>query len=191
MADQVPTFSWITQIQASMNQPSTVTIQAEPSFTANVTKQMLPYQQLSTAVQPALEDIATYLRDKVIPGIFKSEGPGWASLSKRTQIERQKAGFNPTHPILRRSGDLFAELTSKSHPKHVETIQVSPGKYTLTIGGSSEKFVNNQLGRGDLNLPQRSMLPGVGGMTLNPADAIKIQDLFTTRVEQQLKAQSG
>jgi hypothetical protein len=183
MQDSFPSFNWVTQLQQS---PTVIKITATPDFNANVSKEMLPYQQLETVVGPALSDVADYLRTSVIPTIFKSEGPGWQNLAKRTQKERQAQGYNPTHPILRRTGDLFAELTSKGHPNHIESIQTSPGRFKLTIGGSSTKFVNNQLGRSDLNLPARPMLPGTGGMKLNPADAQKIQDIFTSKVAEQL-----
>ena len=40
--------------------------------------------------------------------VFRSEGPGWKPLSKRTQMERAALGFSPAHPILQRFG-VFAE----------------------------------------------------------------------------------
>lgn len=179
-------YDWITQV-TSQPQTTKVTIQANPAWASLVTGRMEPYKSLPNKFRPALEAMADYTRETMIPDIFKSEGPGWRQLAMRTQAERVAQGYNPTHPILRRTGDLFNELTNKAHPKHVEEIVVGPFS-RITIGGSSQKFVNNQLGRADLNLPSRPMLPGTGGLGMSDEDVSELQAIFTQKLREQMEA---
>ena len=81
-----------------------------------------------TDVARRLEAFALYVSDltpawpavdravqSVIAAQFASEGAHggeiWKPLKPRTQRERQRLGFQPSHPILRRTGDLEKSLT--------------------------------------------------------------------------------
>lgn len=155
----------------------TVKIMQDKSFAAAVEAKLRPYRNLPEKFRPALEEVAEYVRKQMIPRTFDNEGPGWAPLARRTQLERQQAGFSPQHPILYRTGDLFNELTEKSHPKHIEVIKT--GKYArIEIGGSSEKFIQNQMGVPEQRLPQRSMIPGTGGIPIRVEDRRNIQRII-------------
>lgn len=179
--------SWITQIVNGGQNGTTMTIRANPAWASLVTGRVEPYKNLPNKFAPALEAVADYVRGNMITAVFKAEGPGWRQLAARTRAERLVSGFNPEHPILRRTGDLFNELTNKSHPKHVEQITTGANA-RLTIGGSSQKFVENQLGRSDLNLPARPMLPGTGGLSISPADDDAIKTIFTQKLLEQMKS---
>lgn len=159
MSDNLDT-GWITQIVPNGQRPAgSVTIKANPQFASNVSNRANAYKNWPAKLKPALEDVADYVRIEMIPEIFEQEGPGWFKLSRRTMNERAAAGYGPAHPILKRTGDLFNELTQKSHPKHIEIIKT--GKQArVTISGSSEKFIKNQTGFRAENIPARPMLPG-------------------------------
>lgn len=186
-------YNWVQQSfpQGTMTpMVSTITIQAGPQWSAQVTDGLRPLNNMAQAISPALEAIADYIRQQMIPKVFDNEGPGWRNLAKRTQSERIAAGYNPNHPILKRTGDLFNELTNKAHPKHIESITITEDRAMVTVGGSSEKFINNQLGRGDLNLPARPMLPGTGGLALSGADEDAITTIFKQKLTEALGTQS-
>lgn len=182
--------SWITQQVQKGPGASTITIKVNPQYASNITKRLTPYQNFPAKFAPALEGMADYITGTIIPRIFKEEGPGWMKLSQRTQSERKRAGFPPDHPILIRTGDLYKELTSKSHPNHVEVI--TTGKNArIRIGGSSQKFVRNQGGDKFLNIPSRPMLPGTGGAPLDPNDQIRLQEILATSIKQQMQQEQG
>ena len=152
-------YNWVTKVNASSN-PSGVTISMhQPSLTSARGK-IAPHQNFYRTVSPALEKVADYIRMRVITRTFQQEGPGWRPLAMRTRAERKAQGYNPEHPILFRTGDLFKELTEKTHPKHVQIIKVTNSSATVTIEGSSEKFKRNQYGDATLKIPARPMVPG-------------------------------
>lgn len=142
------------------------------------------YKALPYRLRPALERVADYVRVEMIPRTFEKEGPGWAPLANRTMRERQAQGFNPTGPILQRSGDLYAELTQRTHPKHYEVIRTGKNA-RIEIGGTSEKFVRNQLGQGiaGQHLPRRSMIPGTGGTPLTDRDRLAIKTILRNAIK--------
>lgn len=167
-------------------QDGTLTVRFEPKLVSDLNGRLKPYKNFPVTAKPALEKVADYVRMEMIPRTFAQEGPGWRQLSKRTQRERSAQGYGAQHPILIRSRDLYKELTEKSHPKHVEIIKTGKDA-RITIGGSSEKFVRNQLGDRDLNIPPRPMLPGVGRKRLNSRDSSKIQDILVRSIRSEMK----
>lgn len=154
-----------------LNGTSTAKIVLDKQSVSNALGRSNPYQSLPSKFMPALEQIGDYVRTTMIPRVFQQEGPGWASLAKMTQRDRATKGFNPQHPILIRTRDLFQELTEKSHPQHIEIIKTGT-RSRIEIGGSSAKFVQNQLGRGATGqrLPKRAMIPGTGGIPILDSD---------------------
>lgn len=163
-----------------------LTVNINPAFASDVTNRLKPYKSLPAKMRPALEKVGDYIRFQMIPDVFAAEGPGWRSLSKRTQRERAAEGYGANHPILRRSGDLFRELTEKSHPKHVEIIKT--GKYArITISGSSEKFIRNQGGNWQLHIPPRPMIPGTGNIPVRNRDQYEIKRILETGIRQAMK----
>ena len=183
MTDElVSNFAWANQLQTRGHQSFTVTVKVDPTSVSNVTQRLEPYKSLPEKFRPALEALADYYTSTSIPKVFKEEGPGWAPLAIRTQMERRAAGYNPKHPILRRSGDLFKELTERAHPSHVEVIRVGTTS-SITIGGSSDKFIHNQLGNSQLNLPARPMLPGVGGVPLPSQDVTAMKQVLIDAIQ--------
>lgn len=154
-----------------------VVITQDKAFYSTVSDRLKPYKSIPSKFRGALEGVAEYVTQEMIPRTFKDEGPGWLPLARKTQIERAMQGYNPQHPILRRSGDLYNELTDRSHPKHIEVIRT--GKYArIEIGGSSEKFIRNQLGDSELNIPARPMVPGTGGAPINDRDKKAIEEII-------------
>lgn len=149
---------------------STVRITADKRSTGR------PYKSLPYTMRPALEKIADYVRVTMIPNTFKAEGPGWKRLSRRATTARIAAGFRPG-PILYRTGELFDELTDRTHPRHVEIIKV--GKYArVEIGASSVKFLENQQGIAAKHLPARPMIPGTGNIPLQDRDRDAIREIL-------------
>lgn len=157
----------------------TVTIKADKASFASATKRLNAYKALPFRFRPALEGISNYVRMEMIPATFTKEGPGWKPLARRTVAERIQAGFGGHHPILKRSGDLFKELTEKSHPRHIEVIKTGKNA-RIEIGGSSEKFKQNQSGRGDpgQRLPQRPMIPGTGNIPISQRDRLAMKAII-------------
>lgn len=137
----------------------TVTIKQSKEFYTQVSRRLKPYKAIPYKFKPAMEQLAYYLRKRAVPETFSKEGPGWHPLAKRTVNDRVFLGYEGRHPILKRSGDLFRELTETSHPKHIEIIRTGK-KARLEFGGSSQKFIDNQRGLKSQRLPSRPMIPG-------------------------------
>lgn len=176
---------WMASLGSGGPKQASVVIQANPKWASTVTNRVEPYKSLPAKFAPALQAVADYITKTTIPRTFKAEGPGWRQLSKRTQHERAAKGYDPKHPILVRSGDLLKELTDKSHPNHIEIIRT--GQYArVTVGGSSEKFIRNQLGNQSLNIPSRPMMPGKG-RPLSPDDDQAIRKLITQKIQEAMK----
>lgn len=167
---------------------STIKIGVGPGFYRTLNKELAVYKQLPELFRPALQKIGDYVRMEMIPRTFEAEGPGWAPLSRRTVSERVHWGHRP-FPILQRTGDLMRSLTQKSHPNHVEIIKV--GKYArIEIGASSQKFVENQMGKAETNLPARPMIPGVKGLPLPDRDRLAMQGIIRKSLNDRIKRQS-
>lgn len=166
--------SIVREIENINRSRSTAKIVMDKHSLSQAAKRMKPYKSLPYYFKPALERVADYVREVVIPRTFEKEGPGWAPLSHMTMNLRKFYGFPADHPILQRTGDLFQELTEKSHPKHIEIIKV--GRIArIEIGGSSEKFIENQMG--GPRLPARPMIPGTDPMVpLLDEDKRKLRD---------------
>ena len=164
---------------------SRVRINVAQSFHHKVGETLKPYKNVPKLFRPALEQIGDYVRINMIPRTFNSEGPGWAPLSQRTITDKRRLGYG-NRKILQRSGDLYKELTSKAHPKHFEIIRV--GKMArIEIGGSSAKFLENQQGRTDKNLPARPMIPGTGGTQFAARDRIEIRRIIQRAIRERTK----
>lgn len=148
---------------------STVKVRVKPDSFYNISRALRRYKALPLYFRPALEQLGDYVRTTMIPRTFEQEGPGWERLAPKTIGQRIRDGFPPDHPILIQTGDLYAELTEKSHPKHIEIIKVGQ-MARIEIGGSSAKFIENQTGTGLPNLPARPMIPGTGWLQLPDGD---------------------
>lgn len=175
-------------VQDINNSSSTVKISADKAFIAKTVGRDSPYRNLPAKFGPALEKVGDYVRTSMIPKTFHDEGPGWAPLAWRTRMDRAAGGYGPAHPILRRSGDLYRELTEKSHPKHIEIIKT--GKYArIELGGSSVKFIQNQLGEGDpgQKLPRRPMIPGTGNLRISERDRLEIKRILVNSIKASLR----
>lgn len=173
----------IAQVVSNANNGQ-LTVKFNPQIVTDASARSKPYKNFPNTMRPALEKVADYVRTTMIPRTFDQEGPGWRQLSRRTQAERVAEGYNPKHPILIRSRDLYKELTEKSHPKHVEIIKTGKNA-RITIGGSSEKFLRNQLGDRELNIPPRPMLPKEN--KLSPQDSTAIQQILENAITAELK----
>jgi hypothetical protein len=160
MADSDLNFDWFNQIAREKTFGQAV-VKIKPSLPREALVKLAPYKTFPTTLKPALEKVADYVKLRLIPRIFQQEGPGWAPLSAATQERRKAQGYNAAHPILYRTGDLFKELTDKSHPKHVEIIQTGKDA-KVVITGSSEKFKANQFGSQASHLPARRMDVAIG-----------------------------
>lgn len=178
---------WITQVRDGLNSGAPgVTIRVNPPFVSTVIGRAEPYRHFPRKAKPALEAVGDYVRTEMIPRTFRQEGPGWRRLARRTRAERAAQGYGPEHPILYRSGDLFAELTQKSHPKHIEIIKT--GKYArIEIGGSSEKFVRNQAGNMFYHIPPRPMIPGTGYLPLPQRDRNNIKEILERAIKEEMR----
>lgn len=165
-----------------LNSKSTVTIKADKAFFSAARHRTTKYKALPFLYRPVLEKIADYIKIEMISRTFEREGPGWTPLARRTVAERVQAGYDGQHPILRRSGDLFKELTEKSHPKHIEIIKTGKNA-RIEIGGSSQKFIQNQMGDRTLNLPARPMIPGTGSIPLEMRDKIAIETIIVNAIK--------
>lgn len=101
------------------------------------------------------EELLEQIADEIIfPSIlqnFKEEGrPRWADLSERSQRERKFEGYNPTNPILQRTGELMTSSTEKNgYPGGVFDLRPKE----LTISNVLRKAETLQ--NGDWNLPER------------------------------------
>lgn len=154
------------------------------SFTT-ITKRLEQYKSLPQKMKPAMESIADYVRGEMIPNVFEREGPGWKKLAKRTVRERLEKGYPGKHPILQRSRDLYKELTDKSHPHHIEIIRVGKNA-RIEIGGSSAKFLENQLGKPAQRLPARPMIPGTGNIPLLDRDRLRMSQIIEKNYQRML-----
>lgn len=169
--NQLPDFSLEVK---DLNKTNTIKIIPSSQSFHKLTGRTKKYKAFPYKLRPVLEKVADYVRITMIPDTFKREGPGWAPLARRTIAERIAAGYNGQHPILYRSGDLFKELTQKSHPKHIEIIKTGKNA-RIEIGGSSSKFLENQRGVSGTNLPSRPMIPGTGNLPLPDRDRLAIK----------------
>lgn len=165
------------------NSETKAVIYADKSAAAKINRRLQPYKQLPRTFRPVLEAWGDYVRVKMIPQVFEREGPGWRPLSRRTIAERIQAGWGGAHPILQRSGDLLEELTDRSHPRHIEVIKTGKNA-RIEIGGSSQKFIENQLGVQERRLPRRPMIPGTGNMPLADRDRIAMKTIAERVIRQ-------
>lgn len=159
------------------------TIKFNAQTVSDVTRRAKPYKAFPETARVGLEKVADYVRLTMIPETFHKEGPGWRQLSRRTRQERAAQGYNPRHPILIRSRDLYRELTDKGHPRHVEIIKTGKDA-RITIGGSSEKFVRNQLGNRQFNIPPRRMVPGGKDPEIPAKDQQAIQGILERAIRE-------
>lgn len=177
------TIPGVGMIESPNKNRASVKITVDKAAMAAVVHRLAPYKNISRLFKPALEEVADYVREEMIPDTFHSEGPGWPQLAHRTQHERQKAGYPPRHPILKRTGDLMKELTEKSHPNHIEIIKT--GRFArIEIGGSSKKFIENQLGLKSARLPARPMIPGTGNVPLQSRQQTDIANIIRRSIQQ-------
>lgn len=174
------------EIQDLDRSSMTVKIMADKSTFSHAIGRLKPYKSIPYKMRPALERVADYVRVEMIPRVFKQEGPGWRRLAPRTVMERISQGYSGAHPILVRKGDLFAELTKKSHPRHIEIIKTGKNA-RIEIGGSSAKFIENQMGVQQQRLPARPMIPGTGHVPLPDRDRQEIARIIMKALRQQLK----
>jgi len=169
--EKLPSFSPV--IRDVDKKHATVKIGMDKRTASQIMERMSVYKALPEKFRPGLEEIADYVRNDMIADTFRREGPGWKPLAKRTVRERQQAGYSGRHPILQRSKDLYRELTDKSHPHHIEVIKVGQ-RARIEIGGSSAKFLENQMGKKSQRLPSRPMIPGTGGLPLRDRDKMEM-----------------
>lgn len=175
LVKQLPTFD--REIADIKHGKTRVVIELDKQSLSHVLDRVQEYKSLPRKFKPALEGIADYVREEMIPETFSKEGPGWKPLARRTQFDRRMQGYGAKHPILKRTGDLYKELTQKAHPKHIEVIRV--GKYArVELGGSSKKFIENQMGNGKQRLPARPMIPGTDGMRISDRDRLAIENII-------------
>lgn len=179
---QTPTL----EIQDLDRSRATVRIMVDKSTFTQAVGRLQPYKSIPYKMRPALERVADYVRVEMIPRVFKEEGPGWRRLAPRTVMERITQGYTGAHPILVRKGDLFAELTKKSHPRHIEIIKTGKNA-RIEIGGSSAKFIENQMGVQEQRLPARPMIPGTGHIPLPDRDRQEIKKIIMKALRQHLK----
>lgn len=160
---------------------SKVIISVDKGSVSSMLGRLDQYKSLPRKFRPALGEVADYVTKEMIPVVFAQEGPGWHKLANRTQMERRMQGYGAQHPILRRTGDLYSELTDRSHPNHVEIIRT--GKMArIEIGGSSKKFLENQMGKPSANLPARPMVPGTKGQTIADRDRVAINGIISRAI---------
>lgn len=169
---------------------STIKIAPRAAAIGIAMRRLAVYRNLPEKSRRGLEAIGDYVRDEMIPRTFDAEGPGWKPLSQRAQTERWMDGFDPEHPILQRTGDLFDELTSRAHPKHIEIIKTG-SHARIEIGGSSRKFIENQMGVREKRLPQRSMMPGTGNIPINDRDKAMMKDMIIKAIQQKQARPNG
>lgn len=182
-------FHWVASVTNRQSGVG-ISIKPNPEFVSEVTKRTAPYKNFPVHLKPALEKVADYVRTEMIPRTFEQEGPNWKPLAPRTIKERIEQGYSGANPILIRSGDLFQELTQKTHPKHVEIVKV--GKTArIEVGGSSDKFKENQLGVPVEGIPSRPMIPGTGWLTLPDKDKVMIRKILVDQVKKSMKAKNG
>ena len=68
---------------------------------------------------PAMRAIAGHLEDGVADALENQAAPDgtpWAPLAESTRGQRERAGYPPDKPILERTGDLFASVSSRWTP---------------------------------------------------------------------------
>lgn len=182
--DQLPDF--VGAVENINSTRSTVKITPNLDAASRINERIKPYKHLPNTFRIALERTADYIRVVMIPRTFEREGPGWRPLARRTIAERIAQGFGGEHPILRRSGDLYRELTDRAHPRHIEIIRT--GKYArIEIGGSSAKFMENQLGDNAQRLPARPMIPGTGNIPLQDRDRLMIKAILMKAIQEDLR----
>lgn len=112
---------------------------------------------LPTLVGDWLGGSAREIVSKGIKSNFDSEsadGTKWALLRPQTIAERISLGYNGEHPILKRSGKLFDEVTGKSSSKINRTSYGMSMKYEL----NSEKAKQLHFGYSKSNLPARPFM---------------------------------
>lgn len=160
-------------------------VKVNPQFASSAINRAEPYKNFPAKAKPALVAVGDYVRTEMIPRTFRNEGPGWRHLALRTRHERAAQGYGAAHPILYRTGDLFAELTQKSHPKHIEIIKTGKN-CRIEVGGSSDKFVRNQSGSAEFHIPPRPMIPGTGNLPLPDRDRRNIQEILYNSIRQEL-----
>lgn len=184
--DKALNFQWVANVTNREGPGVGIKIEPSATFVSAVSKKIQPYKNFPVTMKPALEKMADYVRVTMIPRTFQQEGPNWKPLAPRTVQERIAQGYSGSNPILVRSGDLLQELTQKTHPKHVEIIKT--GKYArIEIGGSSDKFKENQKGVPSESIPSRPMIPGTGWLTLPAKDQIELKKILVTEIQKQIK----
>ena len=82
------------------------------------------------------------------------DSPPWAPLAPRTQRERIFGGYNPTTPILVRSGRFRASWMT-AYPTGYRVMAYSPNGWTMSVGSNDFRAIILGLGVPARNLPPR------------------------------------
>lgn len=100
------------------------------------------------------------------------DSPPWAPLAPRTQRERARAGYNPTTPILIRSGGFRNSWVTNS-PTGFMAMAYSPNGWTMTVGSGDFRAPILGLGAPGRNLPARAVHYLDNGQINNIAGAME------------------
>jgi phage virion morphogenesis protein len=77
----------------------------------------------SVDMTPLFAEIAQLLeriRDRSFKNESTPQGPPWAELAIKTQIQRKHRGFGPKEPILIQTGELYRSIQASSGPDWAE-----------------------------------------------------------------------
>lgn len=83
----------------------------------------------------------------------ESAGGAWPELAERTQRDREREGYNPTHPILQRTQRLMRSLTLDGGEGFANTTATS-----LEIGSNVEYFKYHQSNKPRTKIPRRPVI---------------------------------
>lgn len=86
---------------------------------------------------------------------FRAEGPGWEPLAPSTVADRQRRGYGPEHPILRRTGALQDSFLEPAAPHAVYRIE--PEGFFVGSNDPIAHFHQNG-GSTDGHPPQRKLV---------------------------------
>lgn len=79
----------------------------------------------------------------------------WMDLALSTQRERERLGFPPRHPILKRTGKYRRSFTDENHPYHVFEFNLEHGGFSVRAGSSDPRVDVLEFGD-DLLVPARA-----------------------------------
>lgn len=128
-------------------------LRVNPDGMKRITEVLQDIQDGISRTQDESASAALTLAVATLQDRFLDEGPPqWKELALSTQRQRRARGFDPKHPILRRTGDLMRAITDSSHRLNIHRVRNYKHRTVGLLGTKDPRYLW-------LHAPDRPDLP--------------------------------